>query len=98
MQDKQEILSLFDYLGYAAGSELGKQVADYAKIRKTRCNARYVSNPKYKGNIMLYTKEFLDEYFQVKKIFTEPDYTEINTQLTEESFKLVEQENQNKIF
>jgi len=92
------MLSLYDYLGQAAGKELGQQVAEYAKIRKTKCSMRYVSNPKYKGNVILYTKEFLDEYFEVKKLFTKPyniDYTEINTQLMEDSIKQQQNELEN---
>ena len=81
------MLSLFDYLGYAAGNELGQSVADYAKIRKAKSGIRSVSNVKYKGNVMLYTKKFLDEYFIVEKLFKGKDYTEINTELVEDSFK-----------
>jgi hypothetical protein len=91
------MVSLFDYLGYAAGSELGKQVAEYAKVRNAKHSTRYVSNPSYTGEVMLYEKEFLDEYFGVKKLFEE-DYTEINTQLTEDAFKVAEQENENEIY
>ena len=93
----EKLLSLFDYLGYPAGKELGEQVAAYAKIRKTTCNIRHVSNSKYTGPVMLYTKEFLDEYFEAKKVF-EGDYAKINTQLMDDSFKSQEQENQNRIF
>jgi hypothetical protein len=87
------MISLFDYLGYPAGNELGKQVADYAKLRKAKTSVRYVSNPKYTGNVMMYEKQFLDEYFQAKQIFEE-DYTEINTQLMEDGFN----DNLDKIF
>ena len=87
------MMSLFDYLGYPAGKELGKQVGEYAKIRKAKHSTRYVSNPGYTGEVMLYEKEFLDEYFQAKQIFEE-DYTEINTQLMEDGFN----DNQDKIF
>jgi hypothetical protein len=83
----EEMLSLYDYLGYAAGNELGQNVADYAKIRKVKCGMRSVSTLKYKGPVMLYTKEFIDEYFAVEKLFNGKDYTEINTELTEDSFK-----------
>ena len=62
------MVSLYDYLGRAAGSELGKQVADYAKIRKTVVGSRQVKNPKYKGTILTYTPEFLDEFFKVKSV------------------------------
>jgi hypothetical protein len=91
---QNNMLSLFDYLGYAAGNKLGEQVAAYAKVRRAKCTTRHVSNPKYTGHVMLYTKEFLDECFQVKQVFTDnTDYTEINTQLVEDSF-----EKSNKIF
>lgn len=84
---KNEMLSLYDYLGRAAGSKLGKQVADYAKLRKAKHSIRHVSNPAYTGEILLYTKEFLDEYFSAERIIKSEDYTEINTQLMEDSYK-----------
>jgi hypothetical protein len=85
----EKMLSLYDYLGRAAGSKLGKQVADYAKLRKTKCSSRHVSNPAYTGEVLLYTKEFLDECFSAKKVFSpkNEDYTEINTQLVEDLFE-----------
>jgi hypothetical protein len=90
-----DFISLYDYLGYAAGSKLGKQVADYAASQKVPHRIRYVSNPKYSGEIMLYPSEFLEEYFtREEKI----DFTEINTQLIEDAFEVTEQENENKIF
>lgn len=64
------MISLYDYLGKAAGSELGKQVNAYAYIRRAETGLRYVENPVYKGKIMLYTKEFLDEFFLVQKLFS----------------------------
>jgi hypothetical protein len=42
----------------------------------------------------MYTKEFLDEYFKVEKIFlSKENLTELNTQLTEDIYKQVEQIN-----
>jgi hypothetical protein len=65
---KPYMMSLFEYLGYAAGSELGKQVAEVAvKLRET-IQEQEVSNPKYTGKVKLYRREFLDEYFG-KKIY-----------------------------
>jgi hypothetical protein len=95
MLDKQvKMLSLYDYLGRAAGSKLGKKVADYATIRKQKYQVKNVENIAYQGEIMMYTKEFLDEYFKVEKIFlSKEDYTEINTQLMEDSYKQAEQIN-----
>ena len=87
MSSKTEMMSLYDYLGYPAGSKLGEQVAAYATIRKTKFGTRQIDNPSYKGEVMLYTKEFLDECFSAKKVF-EPKYedlTEINTQLANDN-------------
>jgi hypothetical protein len=64
------MISLFDYLGRAAGSELGKKVNEYSQIRGAQVSQRYVENPQYKGKIMEYTKEFLDEFFTVQKLFS----------------------------
>jgi hypothetical protein len=62
------MVSLYDYLGKAAGAELGKQVAEYAKIRKQKYHTRTVSNSRYSGEIMLYERSFLDEFFKVKAV------------------------------
>jgi len=61
---KNEImLSLYDYLGRAAGPELGQQVASAATRKKIKFGTRYVEQGGYKGDVMLYPKSFLDEYF-----------------------------------
>jgi hypothetical protein len=65
---KPYMMSLFEYLGYAAGSELGKEVAATAVALKETIKEQHVSNPKYTGNVKLYRREFLDEYFK-KKIY-----------------------------
>jgi len=82
-----EMLSLYDYLGRAAGKKLGEQVAAYAKLRKARFGTKSVSNPAYQGHVMVYTKRFLDECFNAKKVFTpvQEDLTEINTQLANDT-------------
>ena len=59
-----EMISLYDYLGRAAGSELGKQVATAAAKAGVKSEIREVSNVKYTGPIMLYPKSFLDLYFK----------------------------------
>jgi hypothetical protein len=88
-----KFISLYDYLKRAAGSELGKQVANYAATQKVPHKTRFVSNASYTGEVMLYPPEFLDEYFN-KKI----DIVEINTQLMEDSFRMAEEENKDRIF
>ena len=88
MSNKQvEMMSLYDYLGRAAGKKLGEQVAAYAKIRKAKFATRTISNPAYQGEVMMYTKAFLDECFNAKKVFEpkQEDLTEINTQLLKDA-------------
>ena len=87
MSNKTEMISLYDYLGHAAGSKLGKQVAAYAKIRKTRFGTKEVNHHGYKGLVQTYTKEFLNECFSVKKVFEpkQEDLTELNTLLLHDS-------------
>lgn len=58
-----EILSLFDYLGRPAGAELGLKVNKEAKRMGVSYRTKYVSNPKWKGNVHCYPKSFLDIYF-----------------------------------
>jgi hypothetical protein len=58
-----QFISLYDYLGRAAGPELGKQVATAAAAKKIPLNTRFVEQGGYKGPIMLYPKQFLDEFF-----------------------------------
>ena len=59
-----KMISLYDYLGHAAGPELGKQVATAAARAGVRGETRQVSNPVYKGPVMLYPRAFLDLYFK----------------------------------
>ena len=60
-----QMMSLYDYLGRAAGPELGQQVAQAAtrKSPKVKFSTRFVEQGGYKGDVMLYPKWFLDEYF-----------------------------------
>ena len=59
----EKMLSLYDYLGRAAGSTLGKQVAECAAERKIKHEVRFIENPKYTGDIMLYPETFFKFYF-----------------------------------
>jgi hypothetical protein len=61
------MLSLYDYLGHAAGGELGKEVAAAAAKSNVKFELREVSNPKYTGKVMLYPENFLKEFFQAKQ-------------------------------
>ena len=57
------LLSLYDYLGHAAGVKLGDEVNKVAQLRDIPARTRQVNNPKYEGKVMLYPKWFLDEHF-----------------------------------
>lgn len=63
MENRQEMISLFDYLGRAAGTELGKRVHDTATKLKEPIQTREVRTKTYNGLVCLYRKEFLQEYF-----------------------------------
>ncbi len=56
--------SLYEYLGKAAGPELGKQVATAATKARVKIDSHQVETKKYTGTILKYPIEFLDEYFQ----------------------------------
>ena len=61
------MMSLYDYLGRAAGMELGGEVNKTALALKETIQEREISNSKYTGKVHLYRREFLDEYFGNKK-------------------------------
>jgi len=67
MIKEQASVSLYDYLGHAAGIKLGEEVYKAAKAAKEPVNTRFVSNKAYKGEVMLYREEFLKEYFNGKR-------------------------------
>ena len=57
------MLSLYDYLGRAAGKRLGLEVALYARQQGSKIEIRQVSNPKYSGPINLYTENLIESFF-----------------------------------
>lgn len=65
---ENQMLSLYDYLGRAAGADLGKQVYQIANSQKIKVTEKQVSNPVYSGKVLMYPKSFLDSYFQVKQV------------------------------
>jgi len=60
---KETMLSLFDYLGHAAGPTLGKRVAAAASQAGVLIEVKQVTNPSYSGEIMMYPQGFLELYF-----------------------------------
>ena len=63
MKQEEQFMSLYDYLGHAAGVKLGGEVFQAAKAADQPTKIREVSNSKYTGEITLYTRSFLDSYF-----------------------------------
>jgi hypothetical protein len=61
--ENNEMKSLYEYLGKAAGPELGKAVAQAATRAGVKIDSQEVSNPKYVGSILKYPISFLNEYF-----------------------------------
>lgn len=85
-----KMLSLFDYLGHPAGSELGQLVYKIALLNKVPTSCKPVKNKNYDGWIMMYSKEFLDNFFKSYEIFynyfSSPytDFSGINSELIED--------------
>lgn len=61
--NKIEYYSLYEYLGYAAGPKLGKEVNNASIRTKQKCVTQHVEQGGYKGEVYCYTTKFLDEYF-----------------------------------
>jgi hypothetical protein len=60
---QEEFLSLYDFLGRAAGKDLGAQVYVAAERGSIAYLERSISNPSFRGKVKLYPKSFLVGYF-----------------------------------
>ena len=80
MNQQPTLISLYDYLGKAAGKELGGKVYQFANIMGARVGTKTVSySPYQEGRIMTYERQLLDQFFRVQSLFTEKlSYTEIS--------------------
>lgn len=58
------MISLYDYLGYAAGKNLGAEATKAATSMGIKLETRYVSNSVYTGDVMLYPQSFLEMFFK----------------------------------
>tara|TARA_R110000803_G_scaffold35915_6_gene77422 strand:+ start:329 stop:526 length:198 start_codon:yes stop_codon:yes gene_type:complete len=63
------MMSLYDYTGNPDKDGLGLKVNAYAVLKKQPFEQRELNLPTYTGKVFLYTKELLDEFFQIQKIF-----------------------------
>ena len=70
MSNQTELISLYDYLGKAAGRELGGKVYQFANIMGAKTGTKVVSHSPYQeGRIMTYERHFLDQFFAVQSLF-----------------------------
>ena len=60
----EQMMSLYDFLGKPAGSDLGKAVAAAATIAKVPITSKQVTTRTYSGEILMYPKSFLENYFK----------------------------------
>jgi hypothetical protein len=68
IKPEPEMVSLFEYLGHAAGASLGAAVYQVARRTREKVDTREVVTKTYKGKVMLYRKAFLTEYFKSKRV------------------------------
>ena len=61
--ENMDMISLYDYLGHAAGPDLGKKVASAAAKAGVKHEIREVNHRGWNGPIMLYPRTFLDNFF-----------------------------------
>ena len=61
--ENMRMISLYDYLGHAAGPDLGKKVAYAAAKAGVKSEIREVNHKGWNGPIMLYPRDFLDNFF-----------------------------------
>lgn len=59
-----EYQSLYDYLGRPGGSRLGRNLARFASQRGVTIKKRRVNTPKYQGDVILYPKLVIKEFFE----------------------------------
>ena len=57
------MMSLYEYLGRAAGGQLGSEVFQAAKSQNVPYDQQMVSTKTYSGKVMLYPRTFLQKYF-----------------------------------
>jgi len=63
INNNMDMISLYDYLGHAAGPDLGKKVASAAAKAGVKHEIREVNHRGWNGPIMLYPRTFLDNFF-----------------------------------
>ena len=60
---EERMLSLYDFLGRAAGMKVGANVSQAAVRARVKPTTREISNPSFTGTVLLYPKWFLELVF-----------------------------------
>ena len=77
VEKSMKMMSLYDYLGRAAGKDLGLEVNKAAMAEGIELETRQVSNRADKGPVMLYPEWFLKQYFELPKGYRMADEDEL---------------------
>lgn len=67
-QDENTMISLFDYLGKAAGGELGAECEKFHRIMNLPSSNKYIEQGSYKGNVKTYLRENLNKFFLISDV------------------------------
>lgn len=64
-----KFVSLYDYLGHAAGKELGSQCEKFHRYMNLPSSYKNVKNNNYTGKIKTYKHSNIEKFFKVREIF-----------------------------
>ena len=70
MEKKRKFISTYEFLGRAAGSELGTEVHKMAKYLGEEIAYKQVETPYYTGSIAYYPTHFLNYIFTLPRVYT----------------------------
>ena len=61
---KDDLISVFEYLGLNAGKKLGQEVFRAAKAEGIEIGSKFVTTNTYTGDVRTYPRHFLNKYFK----------------------------------
>ena len=57
-------MSLYNFLGKAAGPALGKEIYKEASLQKIPFGEKHINNSRYAGRVLIYPVTWLEKYFE----------------------------------
>ena len=66
IMEETNFMSLYDYLGKAAGPTLGNQVFAFSKREKQKVMTKEVNQGGFNGKVLCYDPHFLERYFTLR--------------------------------